>query len=204
MLSRSTTLFNALVLGFAAIISWAAGPYMWGWLQPVWFLVVSLLSFAALFALADWTTERAVIHYRSLREAWTITPQLRVLDKYTNMRPELVELLMRETPVVEVLAGEPVPAFSLKLGGDSVPYDFIHLYISNGDDSYLPPVRLWAEGSRQREWAQLLTHHFCLMGFAEEAKGSRSARWIEKERALRWIGLVGGQPGMVAKEYLQA
>jgi hypothetical protein len=202
MLNKPLTLINALVLGISAVISWGCGPYVWAWLRPVWWLMVTLLTIAAMFAWADWGAGRAVDHYRSLREAWTITPQLKMMDKYQNLRPEIVELMMRETPSISVLSGEPVPAFYLRLGGDEVPFDFIHQFVSYGDDTYLCPVRYWAEGTRQREWATMLTNHFVMIGYADVAAGNHPARWVEKTRALRWIGLEDGQLGKVAKVYV--
>ena len=89
-----------------------------------------------------------------------------------------------------MLPADPAPVlYAVRMGDESVPYDFVHTFFALADDKYLPPVRQWAEGSINRQFAVLLTNHLILMGYAEPAKGNQAATWINRQRAMRWLGL---------------
>lgn len=151
--------------------------------------VAGLFYVIAALDLANWIAYQYSARLRNIREAMAITEHVRILQAVANLNDYQARLLESGSPVVKVLAGYPDPIFVLQVGGGEIPFEFIREFLRLSDDVYLCPVRTWAEGTKQREWAQLLTNHLVIMGFAVEARGNQPAHWIDRTGAVRWMGL---------------
>lgn len=149
----------------------------------------ALLLFAALLALVNWLSYQVGQRIKEQIEARSYTERVRVLQEVGRLSVEQVRLLELNTPVISVLAGEPEPCYYLRVGGGEVPFQFISRFLELSDRQYLCPVSTWAEGTKNREWAVLLTSHLVLMGFAAPGRGNRPATWNDQARALRWMGI---------------
>lgn len=173
----------------------AAGLFEWArYVDP--FGVKTLLQvlsgigiIAALVYWLDWLVWSAVARYKQYREALSITEKVRVIQAVAQLNEVQIRLLESGTGVVEVMAGAPNPSYVLRVGSATVPFEFIEQFLDLDDAAYLCPVSTWTEGSKRREWAQLITNHLVLMGFAEIHNGNKAARWVDRPGALKWIGL---------------
>jgi len=152
--------------------------------------MLAILGAGAIFAWLDWLAYRMMAYWRSQREIDTITAELRNLQVIEHMRPEAIQMVLAMWPMVSIFPGSNGPEFSLEIGGAKIPYVWIDQFLRMGDGEYLCPVRMWSDGSREREWANLLTNWMVMMGFAAEARGMRPARWIERTRGLAAIGIL--------------
>jgi hypothetical protein len=137
----------------------------------------------------DWLWWLIVARFKQVREAMALTEKVKVIQAISLLNDAQIRLLESGTGVIEVMAGAPNPSYVLRVGGATVPFDFIEQFLNLDDGAYLCPVSTWTEGSKRREWAQLLTNHLVLMGYAELHNGNKAARWVNRQAALAWIGL---------------
>lgn len=174
---------------FASITGWLA---MFMFQSPVSLLpglTSAIMTIAALVNCLDWMLWKVTQRVRALYEARSMTEQVQVIRAMAVLNSEQIRLLESSTPVIGVLAGAPSPVRFLRIGGIELTFQFIEEFLRLGDDAYLCPVSTWSEGSKHREHAQVLTNYMLTMGFADNAKGNRPARWINKPGALKWMGL---------------
>jgi hypothetical protein len=197
MLDQGPRLWVGVVLGLMAVGIYVAGSQvdaLWQRMLALGCLVV--VGGGAGFSLLDWAAVRWISHWRMVREAESMTPELRNLQVIERMRPEAIQLVLAMMPVVNVLPGANGPSFSLVVGGGSIPYEFIDKFLRMGDGDWLCPIRQFGEGSREREWAQLLTNWMVLMGYAEGPRGMRPARWMDRVGGMTAIGIHEEGKGM--------
>jgi hypothetical protein len=177
-----------LALMAAGLFEWAryADPFGAKTLLQV---LAGVLFVASLVYGLDWLIWSAVARFKQYREALSITEKVRVIQAVAQLNEVQIRLLESGTGVIEVMAGAPNPSYVLRVGGATVPFDFIEQFLDLDDAAYLCPVSTWTEGSKRREWAQLFTNHLVLMGYAELHNGNKAARWVDRAGALKWIGL---------------
>lgn len=158
-------------------------------LKTLYQVIAAILFVAALVYGLDWFAWSMLARYKQYREALSITEKVKVIQAISVLNDAQIRLLENGTGVVEVMAGAPDPSYVLRVGGGAIPFDFIEQFLSLDDGDYLCPVSTWTEGSKRREWANLLTNHFVMMGFAHLHNGNKAARWVDRPGALKWIGL---------------
>ena len=161
-----------------------------------WRTFVTAFAFVFLFVsiveLAYWFIFRVTSRVRVIMEMRGVTEQVLIYREFARLNEYQLKTLQVLSPSVLFMPGKPFPTtYLLRVGGGEVPYDFIHQFLDLGDRMYLCPVGTFAEGTNQRRWAQLLTHHLVNQGFAEQAAGNRPARWLDMAGALNWMGLDG-------------
>lgn len=62
--------------------------------------------------------------------------------------------------------------------------EFVYTFFAAGVGDYLPPIRTWGDGSRERLDADALTGYFIEQHYAEPAKGPKPARWVNRPGAI--------------------
>jgi hypothetical protein len=152
-------------------------------------LLAGVLLAGAGLVLVNWIVYQVGQRFTEYRDALAITERVKLLQALSTLNPDQVRLLELNSPVVSVLGGEPEPCYYLRVGGSEVPFQFIEQFIERGGPEHLAPVGSWSEGSKQRAWAEALTNYLVVLGFAELARGNRSARWLDQARAMKWIGI---------------
>ena len=81
--------------------------------------------------------------------------------------------------------GNTGPSYELLLGDERIPRSFVRLMLKGGKDGHLYPVRRFGDGTKEREWAELLTGNLVTMGYAERGSGPRAANWKDEETEAR-------------------
>lgn len=173
----------------AACLLWAetGGGVVWVTLA-VWMLGLAM-AVAAAVGMVDWVAGLAIRRLVELRRALTVTERVVLLERISRMDAEQLEFARQYAPRVEMASGDAGPALFLRVIGDTIPMNFVEAFLDESDEQFLKPVRDFSEGSIERRWAEAFTAWCVWMGYAAEAGGNRPARWIERERALRALGL---------------
>jgi hypothetical protein len=73
--------------------------------------------------------------------------------------------------------------------GVEIPDSFIQRHLANADGFALPPIRSYADGSKERRWAQLLHGRLKERGAVYPASGNQSTRvrhWNLVTKAIGW------------------
>jgi hypothetical protein len=153
-------------------------------------LVASVLLIAAAFCAMDWFTWKASKRVDQYHQSKARTPQVLIIEQINRMTPEQIKFVENNISVISIVPGTPEPLRYLRLGRDvEIPSTFIEQFVILGSDVDLCPVGSWNEGTKYRQYAQLLTNHLILAGFARPAAGNRPAGWVDKEAAMRWMGM---------------
>lgn len=163
--------------------------------EPVWLPVVALvaglaLAVAAGVGMVEWIVSRWVELLRAYRQATSISERVALLKEITRMDAEQMEFAKRYVPRLEMAAGDAGPAMFLRVVNDTIPLEFVRMFIEEGEEDWLCPVRQYSEGSLERKWAEGFTSWCIWMGYAAEAGGNRPARWIARGRAMKALGLI--------------
>lgn len=184
-----------ILLGLLAILALVLSWQGNGIPEPVR-LVASLMGILLLIAAAIATVN--LLTYESnqrlaeYRRAMAISERVALVDKISHLTKDQLGMIDKYIPMVEVISGDAGPVFMLRVfGAENIPYSFVTEFLAQGDINYLAAIRNWAEGSREREWAQHLTEHAIFSGWAVSAAGNRPARWIARNRAIKALGLEG-------------
>lgn len=180
-------LFSILAAVCFAVVRYLKPPEAWSFLLTT---LGMIFVGAALFYSLDWL----MMHIGEWREAWrradAVSERVRILDYLSHLTPMQLEALNQYVPVVNILGGTPAPVFQLKTPGGDIPWTFItDTFLPQCNDVYLAPVSSWSEGSHDRIYAEALTRYFITLGFAGEAIGNKPAKWLNKDAAMKWIGL---------------
>ena len=169
------------------------------WRQEQWadwlrlFLVCSGLLFliVALVSLWDVVAFRANEHLLERNRANAITERVALVQALGKMNVDQLKALDHYIPMVDVISGDAGPIYVLRLPmNEECPMMFVKEFIRSGDDEYLQSIRSYREGTREREYAQMLTSWMTFQGWVSGAAGNRPARWVDKERALRALGMI--------------
>jgi len=191
MLDRPPSLPPVILTGILAgclmIASYAIGA---GIVAAMIGLAGAALAVGSVVSFIDWMMHRAAVYYRARQDANSETPQVRVMRELARMTPEQIALANSLQAVIQLIPGDPAPVlYAVRIGDESVPYDFVRTFVALSDERNLPPIRQWPDGSIYRQYAVLLTNHLILMGLAKASAGNQSAAWVNKTRAARWLGL---------------
>jgi hypothetical protein len=181
-----TWLFLALI---AVVLWWLAGYKM----ETPANILAGLMAFVFLITSAVcgldwflWKVSRRVDQYHQSR---AVTEKVKIFEQLKQMTPEQIRFLENNSSIVSVIPGTPEPLRMLRLGEVEIPSTFVEQFVRLSNDVDLCPVSSWNEGTRHREYAQLLTNRLILCGFADHAAGPRPARWLDKQGAMKWMGV---------------
>lgn len=158
-------------------------------------LLALVLVFFGFLQVLDWIAYKTAVRISAMRQAQTITPEIRLLETLSRIRPEQWAFAVDHgiIPVAELLTTtEGVSPFLRVIGGELVPLSFVSDYMNRSADRspYLLPVRVFSHGSRERDLAQALVNHLVTLGMAEEARGNLPPRLIVSPViAYRRLGL---------------
>jgi len=161
---------------------------------PDWFRMFLVLS-GVLFAIvtilsgANWLARNYASRLREIRQAQAITPMSMMLDKLHMMRPDQMELAYQIAAQCEELGGLPEPVSKLLTPYGHVPRSFVYRWANLCDGDNCPPIRSWNDGTYERQYAEALTKTMIRFGFARQSVGNKSAQWIDREQAFRWLGV---------------
>lgn len=183
----SATVVLALGAGLANVLSRQprAAEWVTGWLE----LATLVLAIAAGLSLAEWSSDRWVERVRAYRQALAISERAALLERISRMDAVQIEFAKHYTPVIELSAAEDGPVMWLRVAAGTIPMAFIEEFIGASEGNFLCPIRRFAEGTPEREWAERFTSWAIWQGWASEAAGNRPARWVDQARALHAMGL---------------
>lgn len=152
--------------------------------------VAVIFGSAAIVNMAYWLAYRVAAQWRMLVAARAVTERVEIMRTIEKMQPHHLRYLETVDPTVITLPGSPGPVVMLmRISGVEIPYEFVAQFFDASQGPYLVPVGTFAEGSKQRQWATVLTSHFVAQGFAERAVGNRSAKWRDRKAAEGWVNL---------------
>jgi hypothetical protein len=183
-----TWLFLALI---AVFLYWLAGYA----LETPANILPGLMSLVFLITAATcgidwflWKVSRRVDQYFQAR---AITEKVRLFEQIKGMTPEQIQFMENNSSIVSVIPGTPEPLHMLRLGTIEIPMTFVEEFMRLSTEDQLCPVGSWNEGTRHREYAQLITNRLILIGYATHASGNRSAKWTSggKAEAMKWMGM---------------
>lgn len=118
------------------------------------------------------------------------TPESLILSIIARMTGTQLAVLEKNVPAVLVTGGNQGPRFELKTPGGNVPFEAVREFFKRSPNGSIAPIRAYSEGSAARQYAQWLTDYFVFHGFARASAGNQSAQWLDRTRALQFIGLV--------------
>ena len=185
----ATPIICALISTLALSLAWKES----GWPDWVRIVLVGIGGFMLLLAavtLINWIVSNFNERLLEYHTAMAHTERTAMLDTISHMSAEQVSILNQYVPVVEILAGLPGPVYRLVTPTCTVPQTFIDEFLIRSTDEYLAPIRSWSDGTKEREWAEMITQLWIVMGFARQAAGPHPAAWVQKRDALRSIGIV--------------
>lgn len=157
-----------------------------------------VFGFAAALMATDWILYKIAEQARLVLDMRSRTERVLLVEQIARLNDTQLDYMRWITPQALAIPGHPGPTLMyLRVGGADIPYDFIEQFFDLSDDTYLTPINTWSDGTKQREWAQLLTNHLVLTGLASKAAGNRSAKWIDKSEAFAHVGLQGGSQGQI-------
>lgn len=159
-------------------------------------LAAFLLFIALVFGSAGlvnavyWIVFRFVVQMRLVIMARAETERVLIMRSIEKMQPYQLNYLSTVDPMVITLPGSAGPVVMLmRINGVDIPFDFLMQFFEQSEGSYLVPVGSFSEGTKQRQWAVLLTAHLITQGFAERANGNHSARWTNRAGAEAWFNM---------------
>lgn len=156
-----------------------------------------ILAVVAGLQIIYWSIEHVVSRiigaWEAARYAEAVTrPEIVLFDRAAKTDPEQLKFMRDYIPMISAIGGSAGPLYSWRTLRGEVPLsfvrDFLDMTVKDGSRYFLPPVRTWADGSREREYAQWLTSHFETCGLAQGAIGNKSAEWKNYDFALMWSG----------------
>ena len=157
------------------------------WVRSVLVFSGVIFLIGSILAAINWLSYVVVVRAERARIAFATTERVLMLERISSLSTDQARLVETGRLLIEVLPGSPGPAYTLRYGAARIPYGFIYDFLDRSGDDYLAPIRLWSEGTHEREYAEALTRFFCVCGYASPAAGSRSAAWIDKRAALASI-----------------
>jgi len=195
MLTRPR-LGTVIIYGLLVIATWVAYKFLDG--KPVWQLALVGVGLvwlvAAGFALVDWGLYIGGVRLLAYRQAMAITPYLELVKSLSMLRPDQAKIVPIEMyrATVEILGGEDGPEYMLRTPWGPVPRWFVEEFLDQSSDQFLYPIRRFADGTSERDWATWLTDWFVHVAqIALPHEGSHSAAWRDGSMRVRAYGLVG-------------
>ena len=183
--------------GICFILVRFKGELPWAWMQSDIFqalLVLSgvVLAFIAAASGLTWLEKHASDWVRDIRFAWLAgSEKVAIVNAFGKLTPAQTEAVRMYATQIDVLTGEPGPVYKLITGTVKVPMVFVKKFLSSGDGLYLPPVRNYPDGTRERAWAEAVTAHLIFLAFAERAIGNLPAHWMDAQAMERGIAALG-------------
>ena len=153
------------------------------------YLAAWIAAIAGVVQFAGWLGERIASIQIQLARAAATTERVALLDKISRMTADQLEYAKAYVPVIEVISSSDGPVYLLRVSGGTVPLTFAAQFLGADTGEYLQPLRSFSDGSHERAWADSLTAWAIMQGWAAESQGNRPARWIDRDKALRSIGL---------------
>lgn len=147
----------------------------------------------SVFAFAYWLKEQWLDTLQQYRQVMCITPEQKLIDTAARLTDGQIALLNQQTPILRVLAGNEGPMMMLQVGEMEVPFTFVREFMGynrrddNGLD-WLKPIRDH-EGKTNQDYAKAFTDWLVSLGFALKYAGNNSARWVDRQMAMKWLGL---------------
>jgi hypothetical protein len=139
----------------------------------------------------DYIWARGVMYYQRIQKVRMQNSTSLIMESIRFMTPEQLQFAQSMQTVINWLPGQPAPVIhSISMGGTSVPFSFVKMFVALSDNQYLAPVRQWPDGSLYREYAVILTNHLIMLGYASIPRGNHSAGWIDKRGAMMCLGLM--------------
>lgn len=171
---------------------WVGDRSSAGWDLFRLLMVLVGISFAVLtlFEAANLVAHYGAARYYEIQRASATTERVKLLEAWSRLTPEQAAAFgatsINLAWVISGLDGEVIP-FVLRVPGGEISVSFLETFIVDSDEEYLIPIRRYGEGTREREYATLLTNTFVGNGWAEPARGNLPARWINKPAAERLL-----------------
>lgn len=177
----------AILAAVCAEIARRQDPYGF---RGLFLICAFIFGFAAALLATDWLLHKLADQARIAMELRARTERVLLIEQIARLNDNQLDYMRWITPQALAIPGHPGPTLMyLRVGGADIPYDFIEKFFDLSDDTYLTPVSTWSDGTKQREWAQLLTNHLILTGMASKSAGNRSAKWIDKSAAYSHVGM---------------
>lgn len=174
---------------------------------PIWMGLIAggmgvIFFSAGLVSLINWIfyaysmRARDIEQGRVAGEVSLVMARTTFLREYRMLTEDQLHMLGKYQAVVGVIPGEPDgPIYQLQLPGGNVEWEFLEVFLQESKGDKLAEVRQWSENSWRRKAAEILTAHFVTGGWAAPARGNQPATWLNKEGAMKAIGLKGDQDG---------
>jgi hypothetical protein len=156
-------------------------------LQAIMILLGTVCAVLAAGYGFDWLMNHATNWVSGLRIAWAHSERVALAEVIRRMEPYQTDALGQYVTTVDILTGEPKPLYRLDTQEGKIPIDWCVGYVNEGAGMFLKPVRDYAEGTKDRQYAEWFTAHVILLGYADRAVGNQPAKW--KNGASRHIGL---------------
>ena len=185
----ATPIICALISTLALSLAWKESGWP-DWVRIVLVGIGGLMLFVAAVTLINWIVANFNERLLEYHTAMAHTERTAMLDTISHMSAEQVAILNQYVPVVEILAGLPGPIYRLVTPTGTVPQTFIDEFLIRSTDEYLAPIRSWSDGSNERQWAENFTQFLIVMGNARQASGPHPAAWVDKNGALKSIGII--------------
>ena len=134
-----------------------------------------------------WGLDHAVEWANKWHKAHINSTLTLLADLISRMGKDQIEMFLYLSPVVHTLDGEPIAIQRVDLGGYRIPLQFVFQFINSSDEKDLEHIGNYSD-SKARKWADTLTDCFVAWGWAREAAGNQSAKWVGdgKSEALNW------------------
>jgi hypothetical protein len=149
------------------------------------YLCAIVFLLAALLLGVNWAASNGVDNYVRVIDAKSYTERVRVLEVLAKLNEGQLDALMNSIHLSPALEG--IEPRYIEVNGERVPWLFAY-NVSRFED-YLPPLRDYGEGSKERKWLQALTDQWSIMGYVKPAAGPYSARFTNRSAALQMYGL---------------
>jgi hypothetical protein len=172
----------------AAAICFSQDGNLPGWITLLLLVFGLAMLGAAMFSLLDWASFVVIMRLSDANEAMAITERVKILEFIQRMTVAQISAINQYMPSIEYIIGNTGPAKNLRVKQGLIPYTFVDEFVQNGNEEYLAPVGLWSDGTDARLYAQWITQTLVSLGYAKEAAGNNSAKWVDVRAALIAIG----------------
>lgn len=167
-------------------------------LRALLFITGLWLLAMALIAGVNVVAYQAGQRVADLNWARTFSERVRLAETVSRMSPEQLKFVGQASgATLEFIVGidsagqaEALP-MEIRTQWGNIPVKFIRIFIDRSTDGYTPPIRIWGEGTRERDHAQALVALFTSYGWVSPAVGNNSARWLNREAAEQLLGRMG-------------
>jgi hypothetical protein len=180
-------LSSVILYTVLAVAAYSLEDVATGWLESFFWLIKYPLAACAFLTLCDWTFHRSLNYMERAANARSITRASRLATEIARLDATRLEL-MRASLGIEADAIEE-GKHTTTIGGVEIPDSWLVKYFETAQGFKLKPVREYAEGSRDRLYAQTVSNFLVARGAAVEASGNQPVRiknWNDAMGALGW------------------